>query len=124
MTTEEEERLVQAVMEDSEREYKRCQEEEWEGLQEMLELSASGDVYVSELDMKQKVKMKVKEEATEERAWAPWSPPPPHPPCSTYRGHRAILGDAMTFLGRASHLWTPPTYIDLTKDDDGEDGGA
>ena len=68
---------MQAVMEDSEREYKRCQEEEWEGLQEMLELSASGDVYVSELDMKQKVKMKVKEEATEERAWAPWSPPPP-----------------------------------------------
>ena len=129
------------------------------GLEEMLALLATGDVYIPELDVKKEVKEDVMEEAMEDRpptpvwnggmyelswSWtttvpcilllslspaprvarAPWSPPPPHPPCSTYRGHRASLGDAMTFLGPPSHLWTPPTYIDLTKDDDGEDGGA
>ncbi|KAI5004791.1 hypothetical protein ZWY2020_032034 [Hordeum vulgare] len=40
-------------MEDSEREYMRQKEEEWKGLQEMLELSASGDVCVPKLDVKQ-----------------------------------------------------------------------
>ena len=51
-----EERLLQAVMEDSEREYRRQQEEESEGLKEMLEMSASCDVYVLELDVKQEAK--------------------------------------------------------------------
>ena len=107
MTAEEEERLLQAVMEDSEREYRRQHEEEWEGLKEMLEMSASGDVYVPELAVKQEVK----EEPTEERAWASWSPPPlpaqylPAP-----------------FRGLPPHLWTPPPYIDLTSND--ENGGA
>ncbi|KAE8810489.1 hypothetical protein D1007_12701 [Hordeum vulgare] len=44
MTAEQEERLLQAIMNDPEREY-RCQhEEEWEGLPDMFELSASADV--------------------------------------------------------------------------------
>ena len=38
MAAEEEERLLQAVMEDSEREFKRGQEEEWEGLEEITSL--------------------------------------------------------------------------------------
>ncbi|KAE8821096.1 hypothetical protein D1007_00949 [Hordeum vulgare] len=76
MTLEEEGRLVQAVMDDSEREYKHREGKECEGLQEMLQLSATEDVYVLELDA---VKMEVKEEATEERAEASWSPAPAPP---------------------------------------------
>ena len=110
MPAEEEEWLVQAVMEDSEREYKRLQVDEWEGLLEMLELSASSDVYVPELDVKQEVK----EEPTEERAWAPWSPPPsPLQPA-----HHSPV----PFWEALPHLWMPPPFIDLTSDS--EDGGA
>ena len=78
MTAEEEERLVQAIMEDSEREYRRQQEEEWQGLQFMLELSASGDVYVPELDVKQEVKEEamedVRAEAPREEEPTGWNP--------------------------------------------------
>nr|AEE00125.1 hypothetical protein TAANSRALLhA_515O12.g00003 [Triticum aestivum] len=112
MMSEEEERLVHAVMEDFEREHKRCQEEECEGLQEMLELSAVGDVCVSELDVKQEVKMEVKEEATEERAWAPWSPPPSPPPQNS----------PVQLWEPPPHLWTPHPTLTWLGDD--EDSGA
>ncbi|KAE8791179.1 hypothetical protein D1007_34372 [Hordeum vulgare] len=62
-------------MEDSEREYKRRHVKECEEMQEMMELSTAEDVYGLELDVKQEVN----EKATEERAWAPWSPPSPSP---------------------------------------------
>ena len=71
---EEAELLVRAVMEDSVREYKRSQEAQWMGMEEMLALTAAGDVYVPEQDVKE-----VKEEATEERVWTSWSPLPPPP---------------------------------------------
>ena len=50
-------------------------------MQFILEFSTSGDVYVLELD----VKPEVKAEPAEERALAPWSPPPTSSAACTVR---------------------------------------
>ncbi|KAE8773765.1 hypothetical protein D1007_53951 [Hordeum vulgare] len=69
MTVEEEERLIWAVMEDFEREYKGREEEEWQGLEHMLALLATDDVYMPKLDVKVEVKEKVMKEAA--LVWPP-----------------------------------------------------
>ncbi|KAE8784041.1 hypothetical protein D1007_42401 [Hordeum vulgare] len=71
MTFDEEERLVHAMMEDTEREFKRLQEEEWEGLGEMTRLSAAGDVYFVEVDMKHEVKDEVMQGQPSTPVWNP-----------------------------------------------------
>lgn len=45
---------MQVVMEDSEREYNRMQEQ-WEGMDEMIAMSADGEVCVPKLDVEEVV---------------------------------------------------------------------
>uniref|UniRef100_A0A8I6Y8R9 Uncharacterized protein n=1 Tax=Hordeum vulgare subsp. vulgare TaxID=112509 RepID=A0A8I6Y8R9_HORVV len=74
MTEEGEVRLVQCVMEDFMNTY---DERQWAGLEEMMALSAAGDVAIPELEMTDAVKeqpVTVKEEVHEEQPVATFHP--------------------------------------------------
>uniref|UniRef100_A0A8I6WIC3 Uncharacterized protein n=1 Tax=Hordeum vulgare subsp. vulgare TaxID=112509 RepID=A0A8I6WIC3_HORVV len=140
MTEEEEARLVQLIMEDSMNTY---DERQWVGLEEMMALSAAGDVAIPELEMAAAVT--VKEEVHEEQrvvafppnlvgqrwTWSctatemaqgvgaePWCPTPPRSPERESSPCGQVVQAPPTFEGPSTHPSTMPPYIDLTSDDD------
>lgn len=136
-------------MEDSKREYVRMEQEQWDGLEEMMALPTVGDIYIPKLEVKEEVV----EEPTARRGTRPWwgsggcGQPRCHaarPHCSQCRrahghqprqpsrGHqpRPTLHwqsqapprpSLATIGGRASPPLVATAYVDLTMDDDEED---
>ena len=108
------------------------------GPEEMLALLATENIYVPELDVKQEVMDDSMEDypptlvwnkALYRQSWS-WTTTVPCSPCRRrrYQHHRWMppqpAQDAGPFWGPPPHHWMLPPYIDLTKDEDGEDGGA
>ncbi|XBJ25777.1 hypothetical protein VPH35_003350 [Triticum aestivum] len=141
---EEEARLLKRVMDDS---MYTHDERQWDGLEEAMALSATGDVAFPELQM-----VAVEEERREDppaafqqllgQGWgwsctAPemaagvgvnWCPTPPRSPEreaspqeEVVQAPPAVQPDPVHHAPPA-HLWTPPAYVDLVSDDDDTDG--
>ena len=133
------------VMEDSMRTH---DEHQWVGLEEMMALSAAGDVAIPELEMV------AKEEVMEEppvvafhpglvgQGWTwsctaeqmaaavggNWCPTPMWSPERDASPREEVVQAPATFQpaapvhrGPPAHLWTPPDYVDLVSDDDDND---
>ncbi|KAE8780537.1 hypothetical protein D1007_46330 [Hordeum vulgare] len=131
MTEEGEVRLVQCVMEDFMNTY---DERQWAGLEEMMALSAAGDVAIPELEMTDAVEeqpVTVKEEVHEEQPVATFHPKlvgqrwtwsctvtemaegvgpslGAHAAAVTGRGGGAGAASAADLPGLSVHLWTLP----------------
>ncbi|KAE8778143.1 ADP-ribosylation factor-related protein 1 [Hordeum vulgare] len=142
MTEEEEARLVQRVMEDSMNTY---DEREWVGPEEMMTLSADGDmaipakqpVTVKEVHEEQPVDAFPLNLVAERSPWSctttemaegvraePWCPKPLRSSEreSSPRGEVVqALPAPPTFQGPSAHLWMMPPYINLTGDDEDND---
>ncbi|XBI94166.1 hypothetical protein VPH35_030857 [Triticum aestivum] len=114
MSMEEEARLMARVMEDSMHTHG---ERQWEGLEEMMALSAGGDVAIPELDMV------ATEEAREEEPVAAFHPGLPRSPEGDASPREEVVQapafqPAPAYHGPPAHFWTPPEYVDLVSDDD------
>lgn len=120
---------MRRVLEDSVREHDRTQ---WEGLGVMMALSAAGDVVISELEVKEEVVepdvggtvMDVDIHGAMQPTFT----------ASLVGGRRAVVTiPTATISGTAApiwqpmhaplaHHWQPPQYMNLTMDEDDEDG--
>ena len=147
MTTEEEARLLQRVMDDS---MNTHDERQWDGLEEAMALSAAGDVAFPELQL---AAFTGEPEEPEEEApsafeqlvgqgwgWsctAPemaaglgvnWCPTPPRSPEREASPREEVVQaplvvqPAPVYRAPPPHLWTPPEYVDLVSDDDDTGG--
>jgi hypothetical protein len=136
MTSEEEAKLMRQVMEDSVRTH---DERQLQGLEEMMALSASGDVTFLELDafVKEAMENVLPEAPTgwnpalvgQSWSWTetvpctpevdvdPWSP---SPLCKgvVHAPPQPPQQTPPAWQGPPTHLWQPPPYVDLTDDDE------
>ncbi|KAE8782062.1 hypothetical protein D1007_44577 [Hordeum vulgare] len=142
MTTQEADRLMQRVMEDS---MMMHDERQWPGLENAMALSAAGDVAIPE---------QMEEEEVMEDAPVASFPPDlvgqqwswsctaqavggcelvPHTSAVTGAGHLAMGGGAAgtcqlpgrpAHQGPPAHLGTPSAYVDLVSDGDDDDTGG
>ena len=137
---------MQRVMEDS---MNTHDERQWDGLEEAMALSATGDVAFPELQLAAVTEEPMEEEPVAAfhpgllgQGWGwsctalemaagvgvNWCPTPPRSPEreaspreEVVQAPPAVQPDPVHHAPPA-HLWTPPAYVDLVSDDDDTDG--
>ncbi|XBJ07107.1 hypothetical protein VPH35_012676 [Triticum aestivum] len=124
MTAEEEAWLMQCVMEDS---MNMHDERQWKGLEEMMALSATGDVAIPELEMQWSWSCMAPEmaDAVGGVNWCPTWPRSQEreaPPREEVVQAPPAFQPAPVCHAPPSHLWTPPDYVEFVSDDD-DNGG-